>query len=139
MRKLAPLLATVLVAALAAAPGVEAKVRTGPSGTAFYTPPSPLPGKKHGDLIWARKITTSAALAGASSSWLVLYRSPGSDGKPNAVSGVVSLPRGKAPKGGFKSVSWTHGTSGIADKCAPSRASGDNEANVYQSYSYPLL
>ena len=31
------------------------------------------------------------------------------------------LPRGKPPKGGWPVVSWAHGTSGIADSCAPSR------------------
>lgn len=37
------------------------------------------------------------------------------------MSGVVLLPRGRAPKGGWPVVTWGHGTAGIADKCAPSR------------------
>ena len=42
-------------------------------------------------------------------------------GKAIGVSGFVMLPRGKPPKGGWPVVSWAHGTSGIADSCAPSR------------------
>jgi pimeloyl-ACP methyl ester carboxylesterase len=138
MRRLLPVLATVLVVAQPAV-AAAAEPRKGPAGTAFYTPPSPLPGKAHGDLIWARKITRGAALPTAAANYLVLYRSTGSDGKPIAVSGTVALPEGKAPKGGFKTVSWTHGTSGIADKCAPSRDDGKNVAHAYQSYTSPLL
>jgi hypothetical protein len=40
----------------------------------------------------------------------VLYRSVGVDGKPIAVSGVVSLPKGKAPKSGWPVISYDHGT-----------------------------
>src|SRR3954453_12094571 len=123
MRRLLPLVATALVV-LVPAQAAVAKVRKGPSGNAFYTPPKPLPGKNHGDLIWARKLTGDAKLKGASANWLVLYRSTLSDGKPTAVSGIVSLPKGKAPKSGWKSVTWDHGTTGIADTCAPSRTFG---------------
>ena len=46
------------VAALALAPGAApAKVRTGPAGTAFYAPPKHTNAKRHGDPIWARKLT----------------------------------------------------------------------------------
>ena len=31
------------------------------------------------------------------------------------------VPKGKAPRGGWPVVSWAHGTSGLADRCAPSR------------------
>src|SRR5437764_4393462 len=140
MRKLAALLAFVLVvlAAVAAGPAV-AKVRTGPAGNAFYTPPSPLPGKKHGDLIWARKVSGQPALASAGASWRVLYRSTLDDGKSIAVSGLVSVPKGKAPKKGWPVITYDHGTTGIADVCAPSRDSTSNPAHLYNSYAYPLL
>ena len=47
----------VLLSAIGASPAVAAKkVRKGPAGTAFYSPPSKLPGSKHGDAIWARKL-----------------------------------------------------------------------------------
>ncbi len=87
-----------------------AKPRRGPTGVAFYTPPSPIPGKRHGDLIWSR-------------GKLVLYRSTSIAGAPIAVSGTVALPTGKPPKGGWPVITWAHGTTGIADQCAPSRLS----------------
>jgi pimeloyl-ACP methyl ester carboxylesterase len=127
----------LLLAAVVAPAG--AKVRTGPAGDAFYTPPSPLPGKAHGDVIWARKLKGEAALGSAGANWLVLYRSVGDDGKPSAVSGVVSVPKGKAPKKGWPVISYDHGTTGIADQCAPSRDSASNPAHLYNSYAYPLL
>ena len=39
-----------------------------------------------------------------------------------AVSGVLFLPRGKRPIGGWPVVAWAHGTVGVADICAPSWA-----------------
>src|SRR5215218_3894435 len=115
------------------------KVRTGPSGSEFYTPPSPLPGKKHGDLIWARTLTGPAVVPGASKTKLVLYRSQGVDGKGNAVSGIVSIPKGKAPKKGWPVITYAHGTTGAADQCAPSRDAVGTPVHGYNAYISPLL
>jgi pimeloyl-ACP methyl ester carboxylesterase len=138
MSRLAILLSLLLLAALPAAADA-AKVRKGPSGTAFYKPPSPIPGTGHGGLIWARKLTGTAALKGGAGNRLVLYRSTGVDGKAVAVSGTVSIPKGKAPKGGWPVITWGHGTTGIADACAPSRDSASNPAHTLINYAYPLL
>jgi hypothetical protein len=99
MSRIALLLSVLLLAVLPTT--APAKVRKGPSGTAFYKPPSPIPGKGHGGLIWARKLTGTAALKGGAGNRLVLYRSTGLDGKTVAVSGTVSIPKGKSPKGGW--------------------------------------
>jgi dienelactone hydrolase len=139
MRRYSAVSAVLLLLLLVVAAPASAKFRTGPAGDAFYTPPSPLPGSKHGDLIWARKLSGEAAMKSASANWLVLYRSVGTDGKPIAVSGVVSLPKTKAPKNGWPVISYDHGTTGIADQCAPSRDSTSNPAHLYNSYVYPLL
>lgn len=120
------LAAALTALALPAAATAKTPVPAGPSGTAFYKPPSPLPGKKHGDLIRARRVTGQAAPKGAALTDLVLYRSTGVTGKPVAVSGTVSIPKGRAPKGGWPVISYAHGTTGIADQCAPSRDSVDN-------------
>ena len=138
MSRLALLLSVLLLAALPAAADA-AKVRKGPRGTAFYTPPSPLPGGGHGGLIWARKLTGTAALKGGGGNRLVLYRSTGVEGRPVAVSGTVSVPKGRAPKGGWPVISWGHGTIGIADACAPSRDRPSNPAHGLIDYAYPLL
>ncbi len=119
----------ILVAAVCATPA-SAKVPKGPAGDAFYTYSKPLPSK-HGTAIWQRKLTGQAALKGANT--LLLYTSTGLDGKPVAVSGVLSVPKGKAPKGGWPIVAWAHGTTGIADQCAPSRS------NLQQGYDHPLM
>jgi pimeloyl-ACP methyl ester carboxylesterase len=114
-RFLLPLLAAFLLA-----PAAGAKA---PAGDAFYTPPSPLPGKTHGDLIWSRSAETAnnMRLSGSTRNLLVLYRSTGIEGKPVAESGIVSLPNRRAPKGGWPVITWAHGTTGLADQCAPTR------------------
>lgn len=122
-------LAVLLAAVAAPASGA---VRQGPAGTAFYTPPSPLPGAKHGDVIWWRTQRGSDALAGAGSNRLLLYRSQGVAGTV-AVSGSVAVPKGTPPKGGWPVITWAHGTTGIADQCAPTR---DGRLT---SYIHPLL
>jgi pimeloyl-ACP methyl ester carboxylesterase len=128
------LVIAVFVLALVAAPAASAKVRQGPKGAAFYDPPGNAHGK-HGTLIWTRSQTGSDAIAGRRSR-LILYRSTGPDGKANAVSGSVALPKGKAPKGGWPVITYAHGTTGSADTCAPTRG---YDAGTLVSYAYPLL
>lgn len=98
--------------------------KTGPAGLDFYTPPSSLPSGAHGDVIWVRRLHGGgAALPAAGRNWLVLYRSTDSLGHAVAVSGTVAIPKGDALDGGWPVISWGHGTTGIADICAPSRNS----------------
>lgn len=139
-RRRACVRALAVVAALAAAvpATASAKVRTGPAGEAFYTPPAPLPAGRHGDVIWARGTKGAVVAPGAGKSTLVLYRSQGIDG-PTAVSGVVQTPKGKAPKNGWPVITFAHGTTGIADSCAPSRAVAGTATNAYSSYILPLV
>ncbi|HEY7122287.1 MAG TPA: lipase family protein [Solirubrobacterales bacterium] len=116
----------------------HAKVTKGPKGLKFYKPPKKLP-KQHGALIWARKATGSAKLADARSTNLVLYSSRTPQGAKAAVSGTVSVPKGKVPKGGWPVITWAHGTTGVADACAPSRDSATSPAHLAISYIYPDL
>lgn len=127
--------ATAAGALLVALPSAHAAVPAGPSGTAFYTPSSPIGGTKHGDLLRARRLTGPAALPGAARTDLLLYRGTGTGGKPVAISGALSLPKGKAPDGGWPVVSFAHGTTGLADQCAPTRPEGAR----FSSYAYPTL
>jgi predicted esterase len=113
-------------------PKKPSAVAKGPKGVAFYEPPKPLP-EKHGALIWARKASGLAPLADARYTKLVLYSSRTPQGKRTAVSGTVSVPRGKPPKGGWPVISWAHGTTGVADVCAPSRNS------AFSSYLYSVF
>src|SRR3954469_19819359 len=93
----------------------------------------------HGQLLSSSKITGEPALTAAGKNRLVKYRSVGVDGKAITVSGVVSLPKGNAPKKGWPVITYDHGSTGIADQCAPSRDATDNPAHPYNSYIYPLL
>ena len=127
--------ATVAGAMLLAPAAAHAAVPTGPSGKAFYTPSSPLGGAKHGDLLRARRLTGSPALPGAARTDLLLYRGTGVGGKPVAISGALSVPEGKAPKGGWPVISFAHGTTGLGDACAPTRPDGAR----LSSYAYPTL
>ncbi len=48
------------------------------------------------------------------------YRTPDHRGQLAEGTGLLYLPAGAAPAGGWPVVSWAHGTQGIADRCAPS-------------------
>lgn len=113
--------------------GAEAKVPRGPVGKAFYTPPTALPAG-HGAAIWQRRAHHLVPLADAARNRVVLYTSRGQGGARIAVSGVVSVPPGKAPRGGWPVVTWAHGTTGVADACAPSRNRVGSPARAYISY-----
>jgi pimeloyl-ACP methyl ester carboxylesterase len=119
------LLVIVLAGALAGAalaakhPAAPTK---GPSGLKFYSP-ARLPAGPHGTLIWQRPLHGPAALAHATND-TVLYKQVGIRGKLVAVSGIVSVPKGTPPKGGWPVVTFAHGTTGIAPQCAPSRDTG---------------
>jgi secretory lipase len=51
----------------------------------------------------------------------VMYRGVGYDGATRAVSGCVFVPFGSAPPSGWPVVGYAHGTTGLAEHCAPSR------------------
>ena len=106
----------VLISNAAATPFAE-----GPAGVEFYAPPSPLPKGPRGSVIWARGFEGTMALPSAAQNTLVLYRSLDAAGRIVAVSGTVALPKGTPPRGGWPVVTWTHGTTGLAPICAPSR------------------
>jgi len=113
------LVALVTVAAGPATAGApEARLpRQAPSGDAFYRPRGLRSGRP-GDVIWAAPIIAPAGSRG----WKILYHSRSLDGRDIAVSGVVIIPTAKAPSAGRPVVSWAHGTHGLADACAPSKA-----------------
>jgi len=143
-------LGTRTIAAIAAGtlaalglPGVsaqsaDAKVAKAPRGLAFYKPPKKLP-QPHGTLIWSRKAGGLVPLANARYTKLVLYSSRSPQGRPVAVSGSVAVPKGKPPKGGWPVITWAHGTTGVADVCAPSRDFNGNPNPTGETYINPDL
>ncbi|MEU7061357.1 alpha/beta fold hydrolase [Streptomyces sp. NPDC046197] len=85
-----------------------------------YRVPEPLPAGTPGVLIAATGHGPDARLAGARR-WTVLYHSTDAHGRDVPVSGTVLLPPGAPPQDGWPVVSWAHGTTGVADACAPSQ------------------
>ncbi len=75
-----------------------------------------------GKLLRQEPLNAAQSNPGASKNIRLLYSSTDGLGGEELlpVSGVLFLPEGKAPAGGWPLMAWTHGTVGIADICAPS-------------------
>ncbi len=98
---------------------VDLEPADAPDGEAFYEAPDAL-GTKHGALIWDRPGDGGTVLADATNTDL-LYTQRGIGGELVGTSGFVAVPAGTAPEGGWPVVAWAHGTTGLADICAPTR------------------
>ena len=86
-----------------------------PEVTPFYTPPSPLPPGKPGEIIKTEKIETNTAQVQA---WRVMYHSRDLQGNDVAVTGLFAAPSAPAPEGGYPLLAIAHGTEGLARQCA---------------------
>jgi pimeloyl-ACP methyl ester carboxylesterase len=139
MTRALALVAAVLLALIGASSAEAAKKpEKGPGGLSFYEPPAELP-KGHGRLIWYRKAGGLVPLEGAKWNRNVLYTTKSPQRDRVSVSGTVSIPEGKAPKGGFPVITYAHGTTGVADACAPSRNAAGGPVIPYVEYVYPQL
>jgi len=87
-----------------------------------YAVPAPLAPAAPGTLIASRDAPSEARELGAGQAWQVLYHSTDLAGHDIAVSALVLVPDGRPPATGWFVVAWAHGTSGLADQCAPSIA-----------------
>src|SRR6201996_2617416 len=107
------------VAALAAS-CLTAIVATANAQGAFYqATDAEIAGGPPGSLIREESMGTSPP---GGIAHRVLYRSTSPEGKPVAVSGVVIIPPGAPPEGGWPVVAWAHPTTGVVPHCAPSLA-----------------
>ena len=68
----------------------------------------------------------------ASQRFVITYRSRGIQSEPIVTSGFVLLPKGEAPQEGWPVVAWAHGTTGVADTCAPSGDYVGGPVHAYQ-------
>lgn len=94
---------------------------TGDGGVApFYSWKMAIPPP--GRLLRQEPIPTDKRPYEASSGVRILYSSSTDFGteRPITVSGILLLPKGRAPKGGWPVIALAHGTVGTADRCAPS-------------------
>lgn len=73
-----------------------------------------------GELLSAAPYRAAWVPSKASQAYLLSYRTPDHHGRLARGTGLLYLPAGTAPAGGWPVVSWAHGTQGIADHCAPS-------------------
>ena len=118
-RRLARAAVSALVALTAVAGCVDEAAGPAPgvADPAFYVPPEPFPPGKPGDILRVEEIK---GLDTEGELLRVLYRSESLAGAPIAVSGVIAVPPGEPPAGGWPVLSLAHGTVGVADACAPS-------------------
>jgi len=86
--------------------------------SAFYETPA-LAASKPGDLLRQESFDGYSLPSGAKAV-RILYHSQSSGGRDVATSGVVLIPPGSAPAGGWPVIAWAHGTTGVARMCAPS-------------------
>jgi len=96
-----------------------------PSGTTkgspdlpdFYAVPSSLSESSPGTILKTEPVQLTG-LAGTMSR--VMYTSISESGQTIAVTGLIAIPNGTPPSSGWPVITWAHGTTGIADACAPS-------------------
>src|SRR5882724_4315962 len=118
--------ATVLVTAIRASAETPAVTTTGRSVgdggvSSFYVWKEALPASA-GVMIREEPLPKSQLQAAAAQNIRFLYNSTDGVGGHDhvSVSGAMYLPSGTMPKGGWPIIAWAHGTTGIADVCAPS-------------------
>ena len=87
----------------------------------FYAVPDPLPAGEHGDLLRYQEMASSSP---EFASWRIMYLSESLQGEPIAVTGFALVPTTPTPAEGRTAVAVAHGTTGIADECAPSKEPG---------------
>jgi len=93
-----------------------------PSDGFYENVPSNLGSLQPGHLIkYEVETDFLPALTHEAAAYRVMYRSTGQLGQAVAVTGMVFVPQGSPPAGGWPIVAWNHGTSGVGDQCAPSR------------------
>lgn len=131
-------LAGLIVAALLA-PGVQAASVPAPDPaqgdgrvSPFYTWTGAIPDTP-GQMLRTEPLVPELSLDQAARGIRILYTSTdGVDGKTAvAVSGAFFVPKGTPPAGGWPIIAWAHGTTGVADICAPSW-----QARSYRDVSY---
>src|ERR1700731_492473 len=88
--------------------------------TSFYESPSRATGGDPGSLIRSEPAQDYSLPAGVTAT-RILYHTRTSAGEDAISSGVVLVPYGTPPTGGWPVIAWSHGTSGVAQSCAPSR------------------
>lgn len=100
----------------------------------FYTWSGALPGEA-GVILAEEPLPAEYSVPAAGKALRILYTSRDgiADRGVVPVSAAIFLPRGTPPKGGWPVVAWAHGTTGIADVCAPSARARSSRDSQYLS------
>jgi fermentation-respiration switch protein FrsA (DUF1100 family) len=86
-----------------------------------------------GTVVSVKPLKHSLWVPGAARGYKLTYVSTDQLPRRALSTGEMFLPKGKAPAGGWRLISWAHGTSGLADKCAPSNV---GPAEPQRDFSY---
>jgi pimeloyl-ACP methyl ester carboxylesterase len=117
------LVATLLVGVASVGASTSGRAQPAPDGLPdFYAVPSKIPSRP-GALIKSEKVKAPEI---DGTVYRVMYVSESETGKPVPVTGIVAIPDGDAPRGGFPVLGLAHGTTGMADECAPSLDPADS-------------
>ncbi|MCJ2183498.1 lipase family protein [Novosphingobium sp. 1949] len=102
---------------------------------AFYTWDQAIPARA-GVMLRTQDAPQPVSLPSAARSVRILYSSTewNDPQRTRTVSGIVFFPKGPVPKGGFPVIAWAHGTTGIADPCAPSAQPRSARDTQYLDY-----
>lgn len=87
--------------------------------------------RPEGSVLTVHRLARSLWVPGTRRAFRLTYLSRDGFGHRAVTSGEVLIPRGRAPRGGWPVVSWAHGTSGLADRCAPTRVGPAEKARDF--------
>ncbi|WP_069167782.1 lipase family protein [Nocardia altamirensis] len=93
---------------------VAAAVLSLTGASAHAQPPAP------GTVVESTPLSATELIPNAGTGFRVVHRTTGQSGQPEVSGGMVYVPAGTPPAGGWPVVSWGHGTSGMVQGCAPS-------------------
>lgn len=116
---------------IAAVPVDTMPVELAPDDPGFYVVPEPIPAVEHGTLLRFQRIPDGGPNPGGAGVYRILYATTTVAGVPTVATGLVATGTTPPPVGGADVVLYGHGTTGLADVCAPSRAVGAMERSTY--------
>ena len=116
------------------APLSQAENNTAPSSLSVK-----VASTKPGTILSVQSQMISSDFQHAGQRYLMTYRSRGVNGEPIVTSGFILLPKGQAPKQGWPILAWAHGTTGVADTCAPSADYPNGPVNEAQQVANAAL
>lgn len=91
------------------------------AGLALAGPPALAGADPVGAVVSQEQLPRDFWIPGTADAKRIAYSTTGPNGAPALSTGMVFIPAGTPPPGGWPVISWAHGTVGLADQCAPSR------------------